>query len=200
MKMETCISRRFKMRKLFICLTVAVAIFAAEIAVADRYEKLVEKIVESEDTNDDKVHKIELWVSENIQYVSDPELFAGKKQLWLLPRATLGRKKADCEDGAFLAHRLALAAGIPYDRVRTYFGEVRVKGDDIQGHAWVGYKRETDGKWVEVEWTGGKKRKRYPIKQRRPMSVSPVIHQIWGYIEITKVRPLRLKKVEFSHK
>ena len=43
MKVEICLPRRFKMRKLFICLIVAVAVFVAEIAVADRYERLVGK-------------------------------------------------------------------------------------------------------------------------------------------------------------
>ena len=187
------------MRRPFIFLIMVMALLMADVAQADRYERLVRRIVESGDTNDERIYKIELWVSENVTYVSDPELFSGKKQLWLLPRATLGRRKADCEDGALLTHRMAVAAGIPYESVRTYIGEVRVKGGGIGGHAWVGYKRETDGQWVQVDWTGGKKRKRSTIEKRRPMSRLTYINRIFGYIEITSVRPLRFKKVKLTY-
>jgi predicted transglutaminase-like cysteine proteinase len=114
---------------------------------------LASTIVSPADSNDTKMYKIEQWVQDNITYVSDTENY-GLDELWAYPTMTIKKKTGDCEDGAFLMHSLALAAGIPYDRLRTYGGLVYADsyGLSTGGHAWTSYKRETDNEWVICDW------------------------------------------------
>ena len=67
---------------------------------------------------------------------------------------TILREQGDCEDGAFLIHSLALHAGVPIDRLRTYGGFVELEEGIplLGGHGWTAYKREFDDEWVEVDW------------------------------------------------
>ncbi|WP_428562091.1 MAG: transglutaminase [Solidesulfovibrio sp. DCME] len=71
---------------------------------------------------------------------------------WACALATAAIGSGDCEDGALLLHGLLLAAGVAADRLVTAFGRV---GLDKAGHAWVGYRRESDGAWVALDWTLG---------------------------------------------
>ena len=85
-------------------------------------------------------------VAGSLAYVAD----AG--DVWTCAAGTYWRGTGDCEDGAILLHALLLAAGVPADRLVTAFGRV---GVDRRGHAWVGYRRHGDGRWVALDWTLG---------------------------------------------
>lgn len=117
-------------------------------------KNLVKEVVgvTSEDSNDEKAYKILRWVQENIKYKSDLQNY-GQVEWWTTPSETIGRMSGDCEDGAFLIHSMMLNAGIPWERIRTYGGEVMVgQGAATGGHGWTAYKRETDDEWVVLDW------------------------------------------------
>lgn len=118
-----------------------------------RLRDLAYSIVDRSDSNDEKMYKIEQWVIENIEYVLDIKNY-GLNEYWALPALTLARESGDCEDGAFLIHSLALHAGVPLARLRTYGGFVELEEGLflLGGHAWTAYKRESDEEWVEVDW------------------------------------------------
>lgn len=112
---------------------------------------LVDTIVKPSDSNDEKAYKILMWVQENIEYKSDFETY-GASEYWALPTMTVKSGCGDCEDGAFLVHSMMLNAGIPWDQIRTYGGEVYTGNGTTGGHAWTAYKRETDNQWVIMDW------------------------------------------------
>ena len=114
---------------------------------------LAHSIVDRSDSNDEKIYKIEQWVIENIEYVLDIHNY-GMNEYWATPTLTILREQGDCEDGAFLIHSLALHAGVPIDRLRTYGGFVELEEGIplLGGHGWTAYKRESDDEWVEVDW------------------------------------------------
>jgi len=130
---------------------------------------VAKSIVSPTDSNDQKMYKIEQWVQDNITYVSDEENY-GQSELWAYPSVTLQKRTGDCEDGAFLMHSLALHAGIPPDRLRTYGGLVYADeyGITTGGHAWTAYRRETDDKWIITDWCYWAKDT--PLAERQPMS------------------------------
>ena len=110
-------------------------------------------IVDSEDSNDEKAWKITSWVIKNIQYVEDKENY-GYDELWVPPIFTLRKKSGDCEDGAFLIHSLLLNADVPYERLRTYAGSVKIgEGARTGNHAWTAYRRESDNEWVILDFS-----------------------------------------------
>lgn len=86
-------------------------------------------------------------VATRIAYTDDADT-----DVWTCALGTYFRGIGDCEDGAILLHALLLAAGVPADRLVTAFGRV---GLDREGHAWVGYRRLSDGQWVALDWTRG---------------------------------------------
>ena len=104
-------------------------------------------------TNDQKMYAIEQWVIKNIKYKTDQENYK-TSEFWAYPTLTLNKKSGDCEDGAYLMHSLAVAAGIPYERLRTYGGYVELEEGVpiLAGHAWTAYKREKDDEWVVTDW------------------------------------------------
>jgi hypothetical protein len=87
-------------------------------------------------------------VARAVAYVAEED----GADVWNCALGTYFLGSGDCEDGAVLLHALLLAAGIPADRVVTAFGRV---GIDRSGHAWVAYRRESDGLWVALDWTLG---------------------------------------------
>ncbi len=87
-------------------------------------------------------------VAGNLAYVAD----GAGSDVWTCAAGTYFRGSGDCEDGAILLQALLLAAGIPADRLVTAFGRV---GLDRKGHAWVGYRRRSDGRWTVLDWTRG---------------------------------------------
>jgi len=86
-------------------------------------------------------------VATNLTYADDTD-----GDVWTCALGTYSRGVGDCEDGAILLHGLLLAAGLPADRLVTTFGRV---GTDRQGHAWLTYRRASDGNWVVLDWTTG---------------------------------------------
>lgn len=84
-------------------------------------------------------------VAENLTYAADTD-----DDVWTCALGTYTRGFGDCEDGAMLLHALLLAAGIAPDRLITVFGRV---GVNREGHAWLTYRRESDGAWVVLDWT-----------------------------------------------
>ncbi len=119
----------------------------------DKLKKLAFTIVKPTDSNDIKMQKITSWVVKNIQYKSDEDNY-GYEELWAAPTMTLFKKSGDCEDGAFLIHSLALNAGVPASRLRTYGGLVKAGvGAATGGHGWTAYQRETDNEWVVFDFS-----------------------------------------------
>ena len=60
------------------------------------------------------------WVSSNISYRYDQEIYGG--EYWQLPSETLTRGTGDCEDFALLLCSLLLAYGVPDDQVYVAVG------------------------------------------------------------------------------
>jgi transglutaminase-like putative cysteine protease len=132
-------------------------------------QSVAENLASPGDANDEKVFKIEQWVKDNIRYVSDARNH-DTSALWSFPTVTLERTAGYCEDGALLIHSLALHAGVPATRLRTYGGIVFADeyGLTVGGHAWTAYRRDTDDQWIIVDWCYWAKDT--PIAERIPMS------------------------------
>jgi hypothetical protein len=114
---------------------------------------LAMKIVSPRDSDDEKMEKIQAWVVKNIEYQEDSDQY-GYEELWVPPVMLLSTMKGDCEDGAFLIMSLALNAGVDPNRLRFYGGYVDAgPGAASGGHGWVAYKRESDEKWVAVDFS-----------------------------------------------
>jgi len=92
-------------------------------------------------TNDEIAGKCLRWVIENIKYELD------NGEFWKYPYETLLTNVGDCEDGAFLLATMMEMSKIPYWRIRRNKGYV--KGGY---HAYVTYLRESDDKWVILDW------------------------------------------------
>jgi predicted transglutaminase-like cysteine proteinase len=148
-------------------------------------QALADSIVSPGNTNDQRVYKIEQWVQENIAYISDTENYR-VPELWAYPTVTLGRGAGDCEDGAFLIHSLALHAGVPPQRLRTYGGIVFADdyGLSTGGHAWTAYRREIDEQWIIVDWCYWAKDT--PIEERIPMADDHKYIDDYFYVEAGK--------------
>jgi len=83
-------------------------------------------------------------IAANLVYTAESD------DVWTCALGTYFRGNGDCEDGAILLHGLLLAAGLEPGRLITAFGRV---GTDREGHAWLTYRRESDGNWVVLDWT-----------------------------------------------
>jgi hypothetical protein len=111
------------------------------------------EITKGATSDDEKMEMIQKWVVENLQYMEDKAQY-GYDELWAPPVMTLQSMKGDCEDGAFLIMSLALNSGVDPDKLRFYGGEVQAgQGAATGGHGWVAYKRESDDKWVPIDWS-----------------------------------------------
>jgi len=141
---------------------------------------LAEQIVDPTDDNDTKAWKITVWVQKNLEYVSDDKQYR-TPEYWAMPMETISSMKGDCEDGAFLIHSLMLNAGIPWDQIKTYGGEVYAGVNaPTGGHGWTVYKRETDDEWVVLDWCYYANDK--PIDERTPMREDLRYIDDWFYI------------------
>jgi transglutaminase-like putative cysteine protease len=165
---------------------------------------LAEQIVSPGNGSDVKAAKIVKWVQDNITYVSDDKQYK-TPEYWATPMETLKSKKGDCEDGAFLIHSLLLNAGIPWERVKTYGGEVYAGLNAPNGgHGWTAYLRETDNEWVVLDWCY------YPnqdaVSERKPMKDDLKYIDDWFYITehetvmTSYVNTIRDKMVAYSWK
>ena len=151
-------------------------------------ERLVKKIVSQRDSNDNKVYKIEKWVMRNIKYRSDKKQF-NMNDRWTLPMETLQRKKGDCEDGSILIMSLAVTAGVPVERLRLYAPIALPNG----WHASVAYQRESDDKWVWVEWTVSSVHSQGPIDNRPTLAQGKNFLPIGYFLEVTSLNPFTMK-------
>ena len=132
-------------------------------------------IVDRDDSGDIKMEKIQQWVVDNIEYMSDEEQY-GYEELWVPPVMLLKSRKGDCEDGAFLIMSLALNAGVDPERLRMYGGFVDAgPGAASGGHGWVAYRRESDDEWVAIDFSY------YP--DLRPMSLRIPLKDDLKYVE-----------------
>jgi predicted transglutaminase-like cysteine proteinase len=136
-------------------------------------------------TNDQKMYAIEQWVIENIKYKTDQENYR-TSEFWAYPTLTLNKKSGDCEDGAYLMHSLAVAAGIPYERLRTYGGYVELEEGVpvLAGHAWTAYKREKDNEWVVTDWCYWPTSE--SLENREPMKYNNKYVDDFFYVDIAK--------------
>jgi hypothetical protein len=97
-------------------------------------------------TNDEKAYNALNKVIKLIEYQSDTSQFKEAEE-WLFAHETLQLEAGDCEDGAILIANILLKSGVPYWRIRLNAGDV--KGG---GHCWCTYLRESDNKWVILDW------------------------------------------------
>jgi len=148
----------------------------------------VKKIIGSDNSNDSKVYKIEKWVRDNVKYNSDNKQF-NMNERWTLPMETLQRKKGDCEDGAILIMSFAVTAGVPSDRLRLY-APIALRGGKL--HASVAYQRESDDKWVWVEWTIERAYSLGDIEKRPTMEEVSFIPMGY-YLEVTSLNPFNMR-------
>jgi len=119
----------------------------------DIIRKLALTIVDSFDSDDIKMEKIQAWVVDNIEYRTDEEQY-GFAELWVPPVMILLTMKGDCEDGAFLIMSLGLNAGVDPTKLRMYGGFVDAgQGAPSGSHGWVAYRRESGNEWVAVDFS-----------------------------------------------
>ena len=150
-------------------------------------DRQVKKIVRERDSNDLKVYKIEKWVRDNVKYQSDKKQFNVDGR-WTLPMETLQRRRGDCEDGATLIISFAVTAGVPGDRLRLYAPIVTGQGM----HASVAYKRESDDRWVWVEWTIDRAHSVGEIRNR-PVLEQVAFMPLGNYLEVTSLNPFQMR-------
>ena len=133
----------------------------------DIIRDLAMSIVHPLDSDDVKMEKIQRWVVDNIEYMTDEEQY-GFAEIWAPPVMLLLTRKGDCEDGAFLIMSLGLNAGVDPSRLRMYGGFVEAgQGAATGGHGWVAYRRESDDEWVAVDFSYYPDLR--PIEERIPL-------------------------------
>ncbi len=177
-----------KMKKSLICILSLLILFSASSVKGETtIERLVKRIVNSTDSNDRKVFKIEKWVRKNIHYRSDEKQF-NMNDRWTLPMETLQRRKGDCEDGSILIMSLAVTSGIPKDRLRLYAPIATSEGF----HASVAYQRESDDQWVWVEWTQKNVNGFGIMSQRSTLKETLIFVPLGHYLEVTSLNPFHM--------
>jgi len=124
-------------------------------------------------SNDEKALKALLWVMANVKYVPDKQAY-GFDEYWAFSWQTLKRKVGDCEDGAILLANILMKSDVPYWRVRLNAG--LVAGNT--GHAYCTYCRETDNKFLVLDWCF------FPNK--KPVSERPTHEEERNYNDIEK--------------
>ena len=178
------------MKKILICLISISILFGANVSLAETtIERLVKKIVRPRHSNDLKMFKLEQWVIKNIRYRSDKKQF-NMTERWTLPMETLQRRKGDCEDGAILLISLAVTAGVPSDRLRMY-APIKVPGG---WHACVAYLRDSDNRWVWMEWALERGRGMGPVEKRRSIEEMLHVYMPAGtYLRVTSLNPFDME-------
>lgn len=174
--------------KVICIILVLVFMPVSDVTAGTAIDILVKKIVRERESNDTKVHKVETWVRKNVTYRSDRKQF-NMSDRWTLPMETLQRRKGDCEDGSILIMALASTAGVPNHRLRLYAPIVVTSGGL---HACVAYKRESDNKWVWVEWTTSRYRGLGPIDHRPAVENVSIFIPLGDYLEVTSLNPFNM--------
>jgi len=89
------------------------------------------------------------FVANYVTHTSDL-LFYGMAENWVDPMATLYYGAGDCEDGSLLLASFLLNLDCPATSIKVAIGTY-----SGIGHAWVMYKRASDGLNVILDWTKG---------------------------------------------
>lgn len=155
-------------------------------------------------TDDEKVEKILVWVTNSFKYESDLNLY-GELDKWVKPIDSLRIMKGDCEDGAFLIHSLLLHVKIDPKKISTSGGIVKTyKAKNAKmvfsgfgGHAWTSYKRQSDGEWIALDWCNMDETK--ILKDIKPIRkdnnyVSSIIE--FNYLNELVTKTLNIKDIE----
>ena len=150
-------------------------------------DKLVKTIVRPSNSSDLKMEKIEKWIIQNIHYKSDIKQF-NMMERWTLPMETLQRRSGDCEDGSILLIALAVTAEVPSERLRLY-APIKVPNG---WHACVAYQRESDDKWVWMEWAWKRNRGFAPVDRRRSVDEVPAYSPVGTYLSVTSLNPFNM--------
>ena len=122
-------------------------------------------------TLDETAYRCMRWVQENIAYTHDPQ-FTGHLEEWLFPSESVQIRSGDCEDGTNLMVSLMRNAGVDAYRVKNTCGIV-----DGGGHSWPLYLRESDDKWVILDWCYKQTKK--PVKKRELAKHRKDYREIW---------------------
>ena len=148
-------------------------------------------------TDDEKAEKIFVWVYTNFNYVADISNY-DEFEYWAKPLDSLKIMKGDCEDGAFLIHSLLLNANVNPENIRSHGGIVRTYKlkdgkkvfDKFAGHAWTTYKRQSDKKWVALDWCNevGKKsiKELIPVNEDYDYANSYIVFNLFGDVREDK--------------
>lgn len=154
-------------------------------------------IVRDAITDDEKAEKIFTWVYINFNYLADISNY-NEFEYWAKPVESLKIMKGDCEDGAFLIHSLLLNANVNPEHIRSHGGVVRIYKlkngkkvfDKFTGHAWTTYKRQSDGKWIALDWCNdlGKKRIKelIPVNDDYDYAYSYMVFNLYGDVQTDK--------------
>jgi predicted transglutaminase-like cysteine proteinase len=113
----------------------------------DFLESLVTGLFDHAD-DDSFALQVTQWVADNITYLAD------SVDTWNNATKTLFDGYGDCEDGAILLASLLINGGVDAAKVRVYIGTYTVN-ETSTGHAWVEYFRDSDHRWVTLDWTMG---------------------------------------------
>lgn len=102
--------------------------------------------------NDKKMQKVWEYMRDHTEYKKDM-IDRTKADHWTLPSIVLQRGYDDCDGLAVTMATIAIAAKIPYYRIKVALGKVsKDKYAPTGGHAWVLYLNEED-KWEIWEAT-----------------------------------------------
>ena len=137
--------------------------------VSNELQKIVKDWINLPD--DEKVLKCQLWVKNNITYVSDKTQYE-LNEYWCYPSEVLKTRKGDCDDGAILMANLMLASGIPYWKIRLTAGDV-----EGGGHAYVTYYCEELYHWVSMDWCYYPRFD--PVNERPDYKDEPIYQDVW---------------------
>ena len=102
---------------------------------------------------DERAHRVQVGICKFLTYQYDKKN-QGLPEFWQFPFETTALRIGDCEDGSILMTSAILATGVPNWRVRVAAGFVQT-GDPhapTGGHAYTCYLRESDNKWVALDW------------------------------------------------
>lgn len=83
----------------------------------------------------------------------------------------------NCEDGAILLASMMINAGVPKYRVKVAAGLVDDFNGGTGGHAYCIYKRESDDRWVTLDWCYLANTK--AVKDRTPLKENEHYKEIW---------------------
>lgn len=89
--------------------------------------------------NDLTMRNILRYVCDNFRYITDKARF-GSMERWEDIGVVWDAKKGDCESQALVIYCMAFLAGVPFERLFIFAGDVHDPFNNrVAGHAWVSY-------------------------------------------------------------